>query len=93
MVGGPRLSVGGQMDGVIDTIGAVIVDQRRHNAAVSLAIACVFLESNVAATPRIISDKKNKVLSYLPVYNVSILVGLATVTAVMEVSGGIEIGV
>ncbi len=55
-------------------------------AAVSFAIACVFLESNITATSAPIGDKDNEILSYLPVYNVSIFIMSRIKTAVMKVA-------
>ena len=75
-----------QMNGLAHAIWAFVVDQRRQNAAVGLAITGVFLESDVAATSVIVGDKENIVLSYLSINYVGIFVGLCTETTVMKVT-------
>ena len=92
-VSGARLSVRCQLNGFAHAVGTAIVDQRRQDAAVRLAITCIFLEGNVAATSVIVGYKENIVLSYLSINHVSILVGLSAETTVMKVAGRIEIGV
>ena len=87
------MPVGSQIDGLAYAIRAAIVDQRRQNAAVGLAVTRVFLESNVAAASVVVGYKENIVLSYLSINHVSIFVGLSAKTAVMKVTRWIEIGV
>ena len=86
------MSVGTQMDGFAHTVRTFVADQGRHNAAVGLAITCIFLESNVATTTTIVGDKKDEILSYLSVHDVSIFVMPCIKTTVMKVAVWIVCG-
>ena len=92
-VSGSCLSVGAQMNGFTHAVRTFVVDQRRKDATVRLAITCIFLEGNVAATSVIVGYKENIVLSYLSINHVSIFVGLSAKAAIMKVTRWIEIGV
>ena len=80
------LSVSRQLDGFSNTIRTAVVDQRRKDAAVSLAIAVIFLESNVTSTSAPVGDKKDEILSYLSVQNVSIFKMSCIETTVMKIA-------
>ena len=74
------------MNGLAHAIWAFVVDQRRQNAAVGLAITGVFLESDVAVSSAPVCDKKNEVLSNLSIHDVSILIVSCIKTTIMKVA-------
>ena len=82
-----------QIDSLARTIRAVVSGDTRHDAAVSFAISCIFLEGDVTVAAAIVGDKKDVILSYLSIHHVSILIMPCVKTTVMKVAGGIEIGV
>ena len=90
-VSGARLPIGRQMDDVANAVGAVVVDQWRHDTTVGFAIACIFLECDVAATSIVISDEKDIILSYLSVNNMRILIRKVAKATIMKGARRIEI--
>ena len=59
------MPIGSQMDGFAHTIGAVIVDHGRQDAAVGGACASSLAERDVAGSVGVVGDDKNKVIACL----------------------------
>ena len=75
-----------QMDSLSFAIRTVVGRNARHDAAVGLAIAIVFLEGDVTVTAAIVGDKKDIVLSHLSVHHMGILEMPCVKTTVVKVS-------
>ena len=92
-VGGSRLSLGGQVYGLANAVGTVIVDQWGQDAAVGGAVAAYLAEADVAGLVRVVGDHKDIVLTRLRIGgNHAVLGGLCGVAATDHFVGGQAVG-
>lgn len=85
VIGGTRLSCCGQMDGFADTVGTVVVDQRRQDAAVGGSRASV-REGNVTWRVGIVGNQQNVILTHFRIVDMAVLGSGGAVAAVHDVA-------
>ena len=79
------LTIGGQIDGFSNAVGAAVVDQWRQNAAVSGSSTNI-RERDIAGLVRIVGNQQDVILSGLGIIDVAVFSGGGTIAAVHHIA-------